>query len=71
MNSSRKNDASFELDKESREQVSHLYLKEKEKRVELTHQVNEGKREIKRLNQVIEKMTHQQKNSILYFETAM
>lgn len=44
MNSSRKNDVSFELDKEPREQVNHLYLKEKEKRVELTHEVNKAKR---------------------------
>lgn len=40
MNSSSKDEVSFEIDKEPREQANHLYVKEKEKRVELAHEVN-------------------------------
>ena len=40
MNSPRKDELSFELDERPREQVSQLYLKEKERRVELAHEVN-------------------------------
>lgn len=40
MNSSSKNELSLEIDKEPREQANHLYVKEKEKRAELAHEVN-------------------------------
>lgn len=39
MNSSSKDELSFEIDKEPREQANQLYAKEKEKRIEMAQEV--------------------------------